>query len=425
MKRPARGLWVHSDFLRLWAGQTVSQFGAQITMVALPLTAVLVLHATPWDMGVLEALQMLPFILIGLFLGVYVDRRRRRPLLIAADTVRGAVLLSIPTFAFLHALRIWDLDAAAFVLGSMTVLFDVAYQSYLPSLVSRDGLTEGNSKLEASRALSQVAGPSIGGVLVGWITAPFALFANVLTYAVSVASLLLIRAREPEPPAVLAGHTVSRQIREGLRFVLGRGDLRSIAGCTSTANLFGSMGTAVIVLFAVHRLGFTPALLGFAYGGASLGGVAGALAAGRLTQALGVGRTIAVGSALSAMAGLLVPLSPPHLGTAVVLIVGSYSLVACGSVIYNITQVTLRQRLTPDGLLGRMNASMRFVVWGSIPVGSLLGGFLGGAIGLRPTLWVAGVGGLVAVVWILRSPVLRLREQPDPVKARMTATADA
>lgn len=425
MAQPARGLWAHHDFLRLWAGQTVSQFGEQITTVALPLAAVLVLHATAWDMGVLGAMQILPFVLIGLFLGVYVDRRRRRPLLIAADAVRGAILLVIPVLALIHALRIWDLDAAAFVLGSMTVLFDVSYQSYLPSLVSRDGLVEGNSKLEASRALSQVAGPSVGGMLVGWITAPFALFANVLTYAVSVASLLLIRSPEPQPPPVPAGHTVVSQIREGLRFVLGRADLRSIAGCTSTANLFSSMGSAVLVLFAVHRLGFTPTLLGFAYGGASLGGVAGALAAGRIGHTVGVGRTIAVGSMISAVAGLLVPLTPPRLGIAVPLIVGSYTLVAFGSVIYNITQVTLRQRLTPDGLLGRMNASMRFVVWGSMPVGSLIGGFLGGAIGLRPTLWVAAIGGLCAVIWILRSPVLQLKTQPDPVAVEVPITADA
>lgn len=410
--------------MRLWAGQTVSEFGAQITTVALPLTAVLLLHATAWDMGVLGALQVLPFVLIGLFLGVYVDRRRRRPLLMAADTVRALVLCAVPALALLHALRIWNLDAAAFVMGSMTVLFDVAYQSYLPSLVSRDGLIEGNSKLEATRALSQVAGPGVGGILVGWLTAPLALTANVVTYIVSVVSLAIIATKEPEPAPVPVGHTVMHQIGEGLRFVLGRADLRSIAGCTSTANLFSSMGAAVFVLFAVDRIGLSPALLGFVYGGASLGGVLGAFAAARFAKRVGVGRTIALGSLISAAAAILIPLTPPHIPIALPMLLGANLITSIGVVVYNITQVTLRQRLTPDGLLGRMNASMRFVVWGSIPVGSLAGGFLGGSIGLRDTLWVAGLGGLLAVVWILRSPVFRLREHPGIVGADPTdATA--
>ncbi len=403
------GLWRHGDFLRLWAGQTVSQFGEQITLIALPLTAVLVLHANAFAMGVLGAMSTLPFVLIGLFVGVFADRRRRRPLLIAADIGRAALLALVPALAFTHLLTLPVLAAIAFAVGCLTVLFDVAYQSYLPALVGRPALVDGNAKLETTRALSQVAGPSVGGVLVQMLTAPLAVAANALTYVVSVATLVAIGAREPEPQRPAGDARIWPMIREGLAWVLGQPMLRAIAGCTGTSNLFGNVANAVLVLFAVRQVGLTPALLGLVYAGGSVGGVAGALVAQRVGRRLGTGPAILATAVVFSAFELVLPLTPDRPSVAVPLLVFAFGMRAMGSTAYNITQVSLRQAITPEGLLGRMNASMRFVVWGTMPFGSFVGGLLGAAIGLRPTLWVSALGGLLAIAWIVASPLAQTR----------------
>jgi MFS family permease len=402
-------LWRDGDFMRLWAGQTVSQFGEQVTQIALPLTAVLLLHASPFQMGVLGAMTTLPFVLVGLFVGVFVDRRRRRPLLIAADMGRAILLGLVFVLGLLHRLSLLDLGTIAFGVGCLTVLFDVAYQSYLPSLVGRAAIVEGNAKMEATRALSQVAGPSVGGVLVQVLTAPLAVGANALTYVVSVVSLLAIGRAEPTPQRLTGSPGAIAQIREGLVWVLSNPILRAIAGCTGTSNFFGNVAFAVFVLFAVHDVGLSPALLGLVYAAGSVGGVAGALVAPRIGRRLGIGPTIVASAALFVLCPLAIPLAPRDLGIALPLLIGAYAFQSLGSTTYNIAQVSLRQAITPDALLGRMNASIRFVVWGTIPFGSFVGGLLGTAVGLRPTLWIAAVGGLLSVAWVVASPVLRVQ----------------
>ncbi len=416
-------LWRHGDFLRLWGGQTVSQFGEQITVIALPLTAVLLLHASAFEMGVLGAMSSLPFVLIGLFVGVVVDRRRRRPLLVAADVGRAALLTLVPVLALLHRLTLVDLGAIAFVVGSLTVVFDVAYQSYLPSLVGRAALVDGNAKLETTRALSQVAGPGLGGILVQVLTAPIAVAANAATYVVSVLSLLAIRGAEPAPEAHASRPRMGPQIREGLAWVLGQPMLRAIAGSTGTSNLFGSVMMAVFVLFAVRQVGLSPALLGLVYAGGSVGGVLGALVAQRMARGLGIGPAILVSCLVFSVLELAVPLTPDEVAVAAPLLALVFAARALGSTTYNITQVSLRQAVTPDGLLGRMNASMRFVVWGTMPFGSFIGGVLGTALGLRATLWIAAAGGLIAVLWILLSPLPGTRAV-DPAAVALAAAAD-
>lgn len=404
----------HPDFLRLWAGQSISQFGSQITLLALPLTAVLYLHATAAEMGILGAMAMAPFLLVGLFLGVYVDRGRRRPLLVGADAGRALLLLVVPALYALHRLSIGVLYGEEFLLGSLTVLFDVAYQSYLPALVSADALVEGNSKLEVSRAVAQIGGPGMAGLLVQWVTAPLAVAVNAVTYVGSVASLLLIRTPEPAPARRREGG-IGRQIKEGLDTVFKNAYLRSIAGCTATANLFNSMGQAVYVLYAVHRIGVTPGLLGVIYGLGSAGALAGAVLADRLARRLGVGRLIVLASLASAAGELLVPLARPPIPVGLPILVAASLTISVGGTVYNITQVSLRQAITPGRILGRMNASMRFVVWGVMPIGSLIGGALGSHVGLRPTLVVAAVGGLGAPLWVRFSPIRALVQQPGPV----------
>lgn len=413
----AQSLWRHGDFLRLWGGQTVSQFGEQITFIALPLTAVLLLHANAFQMGALGAMSTLPFVLVGLFVGVFVDRRRRRPLLIAADGGRAVLLGLVPALALMHRLTLVDLAAIAFAVGCLTVLFDVAYQSYLPALVGRDAIVDGNAKLEVSRALSEVAGPSVGGLLVQALAAPLAVAANAVTYVVSVGTLLAIRGSEPAPRPLAPGTRAWPQIREGLAWVLGHPMLRAIAGCTGTSNLFGNIGTAVFVLFAVRQVGLTPALLGVVYAGGSVGGVGGALVARRLGLRLGIGPAILLSSVVFSAFSLIVPLTPDNVAVALPLLVFVFGMRSLGSTTYNIVQVSLRQAITPDGLLGRMNASMRFVVWGTMPFGSFVGGLLGAALGLRATLWISAVGGLLAVVWVLASPLASTRTVAPAVVA--------
>ncbi len=408
------GLWRHPDFLKLWVGQTISRFGSQVSELALPLTAVLVLQATPSEMGVLAAAERAPFLLIGLFAGVWVDRVRRRPVLVAGDFGRGLLLLSIPLAALLGALRMEQLYVVGLLVGVLTVFFDVAYQSYLPSLVRREHLVEGNSKLEVTSSSSAIFGPGVAGALVQLVTAPLAILVDAVSFLLSAASLLLIRQPEPQPMPKDQRRTVWTEIGEGLGVVVGNPVLRSIAGCTSTFNLFNSLGWAVFVLFATRELGLEPGLLGVVLGIGSVGFLAGALLAQPAARHLGLGPAI-VGSSFASGAGaFLIPLAGSLAPLAIPLLVASQLLSGLGTPVYNVNQVSLRQTITPDHLQGRMNASMRFLVWGTMPIGSLLGGWLGDLVGLQATLVVAAAGQALAVLWVLLSPVRRLREQPEP-----------
>jgi MFS family permease len=391
------GLWRHPDFLKLWAGQTVSLLGSQVTALALPLTAVLTLEAGPIQMGLLGVAGSAPFLLIGLLAGVWVDRLRRRPILIGADVGRALLLGSIPVAALLGLLRIEQLYLVAFLVGILTVFFDVAYQAFLPALVPRARLVEGNSKLEASRSIAQIAGPGLGGGLVQLVTAPVTLVADALSFLGSALFLALIRAPETAPTSE-ARASVWREIGEGLRVVLGNRLLRAIAGCTGTWNLFSNVMFAVLVLYATRELGIEPAVLG-------------------------PGRTI-VGAALFGSAtSLLIPLAQGPAAVVVALLTVAHFLMGL-SVVYNITQVSLRQAIIPDRLQGRMNATMRFLVWGTLPMGSLIGGVLGETIGLRPTLVVGALGSLLASVWLLFSPLRHLRDHPVPATDPTASNGD-
>jgi predicted MFS family arabinose efflux permease len=391
------------DFLLLWTGQSASEFGAQVGAFALPLTAVLLLHADAWQMGVLAALTTLPFVLVGPLVGVWADRARRRPLLVAADVGRTALLAAVPALALAHRLNLAALDAIAFATGCLTALFDIAYQAYVPALVGRDALSQANARLEASRALSQVAGPGLGGVLVSALTAPVTVAASALTYAGSALTLGAIR--HPEPPPRPDPGSLWREVWTGLAWVVRHPLLAPLAGCTATANLFEHVGLALYPLYALHRVGLTPSLLGGVYAASSLGGLAGALAVGRVERRLGTGRALLLSILASGAFRLLIPLAPDRKGAGAALLAVAAAGIGFGSTLYNVVQVTLRQRLTPDALLGRMTASMRLFVWGTIPLGSLLGGLVATHLGLRPTLWLSAVGDLTAVAWIAASPL--------------------
>jgi MFS family permease len=409
------GLWRHRDFTRLWAGQTVSQFGTQVTYLALPLTAAVTLQATPSQMGLLGAAEFAPFLLFGLFAGVWVDRLPRRNILIAADLGRAALLALIPLAALGGFLRIELLYAVGFLTGVLTVFFDVAYQSYLPALVDRADLVEGNSKLEVTRSVAQVAGPGAAGGLVQLVSAPVAIALDAASFVLS--ALVLGAIRRAEPPPAASRRRIWAEIGEGLAVVLGNRHLRAIAGCTATSNLFSQIATAVYLLYLTRDLAVTPALVGVIFAAGGVGALLGALLASRTAAAVGLGPTIVGTAALFPLGWLLTLVAggPPALVVAV--LAAAMALVSLAGTVYNVNQLSLRQTITPDRLQGRMNASMRFLVWGTIPIGALIGGFLGDLIGLRATLLVAALGSALSVLWVLLSPVRSLREQPAPAGA--------
>jgi MFS family permease len=413
---PRTSLWHNRDYLKFWTGQTISVFGSAITGLALPLTAVSILKATAGQMGILTALATLPFLLVGLFAGVLVDRTRRRPLLLGADVARALLVGSIPLAMALGFLRIELLYVIEFLAGVATVFFDISYQSFLPSLVGREHLVEGNSKMEISSSAAAIAGPGLAGVLINLLTAPFAMVLDAISFLISAATLAWIHAPEPKPAAPAQRPGVWREIVEGLRVVFDNTLLWHIAGCTGTSNLFSSMTNAVFILYLVRQLGLTPETLGLIFAAGAPGFLLGALIAQRWSDRLGVGPAIITSSLLCALAALLVPFArgPQPVLVAILMLAGF--LMGLGQVVYNVTQVSLRQAITPGRLLGRMNASMRFLVWGTMPIGALIGGALGQTIGIYPTIVVSAAGGLLAVLWVLFSPLRGLKQQPAPVE---------
>ena len=408
-----RSLWRHGDFLKLWAGQSISQVGSQVSLLAIPLAAVVVLHATAFQAGLLGTFEFLPFLVVGLPAGVWVDRLARRPVLIAADVGRAVALASIPVASGLHALHMPQLYVVAFVVGVLTVFFDVAYQSYLPSLVDREQLVDGNGKLEFSRASAEIAGPGLGGALVGLLTAPIAVAVDAGSYVASVASLLLIRRPEEVEPRV-QGSRLRTELAEGVRYVWRHPLLRPIAMCTGIGNYFSHIGVAVVILYAVRNLGLSPGLIGLWYSVGSLTAPLGAATAGRVARRLGAGPTIVSMAAVTVVSWAMVAAAPRSFPMPVLIASGLVG--SANGVIYNITQVSLRQSITPRRLQGRMNATMRFLVWGTIPLGAFTGGVVGSAFGLRTALWIAAGGQLLAVLPPLLSPVVRLRSIEDAVR---------
>jgi len=347
---------------------------------------------------------------VTLLAGVYVDRRRRRPVLIQANVGRALLIALVPLAAFLELLRMELLYAVAFLVGVMAVFFDVAYPSYVPSLVGRTRLTRANSRLEASRAAADVGGPGVGGLLVQLATAPIALLVDAVSFLFSAVALSRIRSDERQPRAG-ADHQPRAwaAIREGLRFTTADRYLRPIAGEAATFNLFAQTLLTVFLLYAVREIGLSPGGVGIIMSTGAAGAFAGAAAAALPERRFGLGPTIAI----SILAGSTVPLALPFISGTPQLATTLFALVffvwGLTLAVYNVHAVSLRHATTPERLLGRMNASYRFFTYGAVPLGALLGGFLGDAIGLRPTLFVGAAGLLLSLLWIASSPVPRLR----------------
>lgn len=402
-----RSLVRNSDFVRLWTAESVSQLGSQVSLLALPLLAIKTLDASTFAVGALRAAEFAPFLLLGLPAGVVVDRLRRRPVLMAGDIGRAIALTSIPLAWWFGWLTLGQLFVVVFVTGVLTVFFDVAYQSYLPAIVDLDQLGDGNAKLEMSRGGAQIAGPGLAGALVQIVGAPVAVVVDGVSFVLSAIAVLFIRRAEPPVEVSKTDRpTMRADVGEGLRYVLGHPVLRAIAGCTATSNYFSSMLDAVLIVYLVRSLHYSAGLIGLIFMFGNIGFLVAAATARRVERRLRLGRTIWVGILVGQIGGLAVAFSPTT--HAFPWIVAGMTLFAGGGTIYNISQVSYRQAITPNQMLGRMNATMRFMVWGTMPLGSLSGGLLGTVIGLRPTLMVAGVGGLLSVLWVLTAPVRKL-----------------
>ena len=412
---PTGALWRHRDFVKLWTAQSISELGSEVSRLAIPWIAAVVLHVSPLVFSLLGVLGFLPFILFALPAGVWVDRMRRRWMLIAGDAARAVLLATIPVAYAFDVLTVWQLLAVQFVVGIFTVFFDVAYQSYLPSLVEREHLVEGNAKLQLTVSVAQVGGPSMSGGLIAALTAPYAIVADAISYVISTAFMLRIRKQEtlPERAAGAPKPAMWPELKEGLRWVVHNRYLRSIAPCTASANFFGSLAFAIFVLYAVRTLHLSAVEVGVVFAAGSVGAIVGALAVNRLQLAIGVGQTIVATALMFSVFGILVPLAPKSFP--IPLLITSSFLLQFGSVAYNVTQVSLRQAITPERLQGRMNAAMRWIVWGTIPLGTLAGGALASEFGLRAALWIGSIGAIPTFLFVAFSPVRAVREMPEPV----------
>ena len=405
-------LWRDGEFLKLWGGQSISELGSQVSQLALPTVAILLLGATPFQVGLLTALEFLAFPTLGLVAGVYADRLRRRPIMIACDLARMVALASVPiAFAF-NALTMLQLYVVALVTGVGTVFFDVSYQSYLPALISRADLVEGNSKLQFSGSLAQMAGPALAGFLIQVVGAARAVAVDAGSFLVSVLSLWWIRRPEPAPkPVSESGRSGFRsEMWEGIRFVFSNPTIWKIAGSTSTSNLGSNIFFAVYLIFAYRVLHMSPGVVGLVFGAGAVGGLLGALSASWIARQIGLGPTLLVTIIAFGLGALLVPLA--QFGFAVPLLLASSMIGSFANPVYNINQVSLRQAITPDRVQGRMNATVRTVIWGTIPIGALIGGVIGNAYGLVPAMYAGIAVSLLAGAWILAGPV-RLKVQPQ------------
>jgi predicted MFS family arabinose efflux permease len=407
MKRT--GLWAHNDFLKLWAGETISVFGTLIGKVALPFTAILVLDAGAFEVGLLVAMDILPGLIFGLFAGVWVDRLRRRPLMIAADIGSFVLLITVPVAYAFDVLTMGQLFVVAFGAGACHILFDVSYHTYLPSLVKREHILEANSKMAATWSVAEVGGFGLGGLLVQALTAPFAILFDAVSFLVSAVFIGAIDKEEqaPEPPK--EGTSVWQEIREGGRVLVQNPVLRAMAGSNVVMDFSMRVLGAVYLLYATRELGFEPGLLGFVFAVGGLSSLPGALFAGRAAKRFGVGPSMVLGIVVLGSFSLLIPAASDASVISLCFLVGHQFGDAFWTM-HDINQTSLRQSITPERYLGRVNAGMRFSTMAAMLTGALAGGVMGEVIGLRATLLV-GCGGLfVAAGWLMLSPVWQTRE---------------
>ena len=399
------------NFLWFWTGEGISQLGAQFTGLALPVLAVSLLGASEWEVGVLGAAETAAFLLVGLPAGAWIDRMFKRRVMIVADLVRAVTLAVIPLLWFTGVLEIWHLYLVGAIVGVATVFFDVSYQSYVPVLLPGEQVGEGNSKLEATSQIARIGGPGLAGALLTVVSAPVLLLADGISYLFSAFALWRVRDTEKlTDPA--DRQSLPKEIGEGLRFVFGHPLLWRITATTGTSNFFGTLAFTLQAILILRILDLGPASLGIIFGIGAVGGLLGALATPWITKRIGEGTAVSLSAVAMGVGVLALPLAALVPAAALPILVAGSFIESFLVLVYNITQVTMRQRLTPPRLLGRMNASIRFVVWGVMPIGALLSGLLGETLGVVPTLWIGTVGSFLAAAFVLFSPITFLRTLP-------------
>ncbi|WP_405973825.1 MFS transporter [Streptomyces sp. NBC_00988] len=423
MPLPTRlGLLREPDFGRLFAATALGQLGDRIIFLALPLVAIVALDADEFQVGLLTAMTTAGSLLVGLPAGAWVDRMRKRSVMISTDLARALVLVTVPVAWWAGLLTVWWLYAVALVHGVLTVFFDVAYVSYLPHLVGRDNLVEGNAKLSAIRSVTSISGPGIAGPLVGWVGAPATLLVSAAGMAMSGLLAIGIRKQEPQPERELGPSERSqlgRDIKEGLRFVLKYPALRAIMLSDAIFNLFLVMYQTMLLVFLERELGLDSSGIGLVLSGMGCGALLGALSATRVARWVGQGRVIWLASLVTCPLTVLMPLAHP--GWSVCVAAAGLASLSFGGVVRVVAQSSFQQTLTPDRLLGRVSATARFVSWGGIPLGGLLGGTSGSVFGATATLWIGAAGMTASVLPNFLSPLRTMRTLPtagdelDPV----------
>jgi len=424
-EQPAQSLWRHGSFLRLWGGETTSQLGAQLGGLAIPVIAVVLLHASEFEVGLLGAAGTLAFLVVGLPAGALIDRMLKRRVMLRADIVRAVAMAAIPLLWLAGLLEMWQLIVLATITGIARVFFDVAYQSYIPVLVRREQIADANSKLETTSQLAAIGGPALGGALLTVIQAPLVIAATAVTYVVSFVMLLTIR--DSEVPAPKENRRpLWVEIREGAAFVWNQPLLRRIVSYTALNNLFTSLAFTMLPVLILRELGMPVAVLGASVSVAAIGGLLGAASSNRLGVWLGEGTIIvvsAVGSGIAALVFAAITVVP--VAAAVPVFIAAEFLMSFTVVVYNVSQVSFRQRICPTPLLGRMNASIRFVVWGVMPIAGLASGVLSTAIGVIPVVWIGTVAAFLACALVVFSPLLRMRTLPSTVVEQAADVAAA
>lgn len=414
-RRSGGRLWRHPAFMLFWSGETVSLFGTQVTLLALPLTAVLTLHATAPQLGVIRFVEALPYVLFTLIFGAWVDRRRRKPVLILANAARAVFIGLVPLLAVLNLLHLSLLGLLAFVVGVFTVLFDVTWLAYVPTLITTDELVEANGKVATSSSAAEVAGPGLGGMLVQLLSAPLALLADALSYLVATITLIAIRAPEPAPPMQAGKRTaLLRDIMVGLGAVWNNSYLRAIMLMSGLWNMLNGIANTVFVFYAIRELRIEPGSLGLILGAGAIGGLIGSAISTRLGQRGRFGPVLGIAFTFGCVPWLLLPAVAGPLPLEIAAFTLAFFLIQIGLGLWGVLTISFRQAITPHHLLGRVGASLRFVSYGLGALGFVLSGALTSLVGLRQTLWLAALGFVaILLITLLATPLPRLRAIPE------------
>ncbi len=409
-------LWRHGGFLRLWAGETASQFGEQFGNLAIPVIAVTVLGASSFEVGLLNTFETLAFLVIGLPAGAWIDRWIKRKVMLRVDLIRAILLAAIPVLWLTHVLAFWQLLVVGTAVGVCSVFFDVSYQSFIPNLVRGDQIGEANSKLETSAQVARIAGPAAAGGLLAILAAPLLLAATAVTYLLSFLALTSIRDTEVAKPREERRPLVV-EIKEGLSWVFRQPLLVRIVLCTAISNLFGQLVFVLVPILVLRELGLSPAFYGLIGSAGAVGGLLGASLSGRIQKWVGEGHAIPLSQIVFGLSVFLMPLAALFPAFAVPLLIVGEFFFSASVLVYNIAQVSFRQRICPPALLGRMNASIRFIVWGVIPIGSFIAGLLATGIGTVPTIVVGCIGSLLGGIPVFFSGLWGMKKLPTEMEA--------